>query len=283
MKTVLHSYYFDTRNPAEKAQYEELKAKLEGMGLNCFETHGGNSHYIPSLDGEIELDTTNFLCDNQWNTAPKEEGKNDHRVFDWAQDYESNIGVPRGIKRGHWLEQTEEMTAIRRDTLKCGYCGHMEPVSAGLSFCPKCAGSEYLKSSELHLTRLAPVADGMKPRAPLTEEEKEILLPIYKEAKIRGRTEADKKRIAKKRQDLKAEYDQAIANAEAEYNGFLWFMDRGVKTDDLIYYKHTGRFCFGWRGQGVDPEILSEILDIISEFPYPYEIKCSDGRNLQGN
>jgi len=54
----------------------------------------------------------------------------------------------------------------------------------------------------------------------------------------------------------------------------------GIKIDNCIYYSHTDRFSFGWRSP-VSAEVVSEILNVISEFPFLYEIKCDDGKTLQ--
>src|SRR5574342_721932 len=155
------------------------------------------------------------------------------------------------------------MRDIRRNTHKCGYCGKQEPAQKGYVFCPHCIGSAYLKSSELHLLRMMPVEfEGN--RAPLTEAEQAHLLPLYKEAQLHGN-----------------ERDKAIYIAETEFKGFTWLMDHGIKTDNCIYYSHTDRFSFGWRNP-VDAEFLSELLDVVSEFPFAYEIKTQDGRTLSG-
>jgi len=283
MKTTLHAYAFDVTKPQEAAAYEQLCSRMKRDGIRCFETWGGGgSHYMPSLDGKtVELETQHIFSD-QWNTAPidGDSAKTGRRVFDWAQDYPINFG--KHIRRGHYLDITEEMRAIRRDTLQCGYCGAYAPVASGQRFCRECLGSEYLKSSDLLLLRMVPIERHGDERAPLTEEEQAELLPLYKSAQIHGNTERSKARIAKARADVIAKADKAGTTAVMERDGFLWFMDRGINTSNLIYYSHTGRFCFGWR-QPVDAAIVSEILDVISEFPFPYDIKCADGRTLSGD
>src|SRR5262245_25066500 len=113
METTLHIYEFDTRKPEDAAKYDALCERLKGQGLTCFETHGRGSHFydVQGIDGQtIPLDL-GHLFDNQWNTGPIP-GQFDEgvRVFDWAQDYR-----PFGsdtIKRGHYLEQTEEMREV---------------------------------------------------------------------------------------------------------------------------------------------------------------------------
>jgi hypothetical protein len=171
------------------------------------------------------------------------------------------------------------MREIRRNTNGCGYCGKQEPAAKGNVFCPHCIGSEYLKSNELHLLRMRPVNE-TGDRAKLTPAEHAHLLPIYKDAQLHGNTERDKKRIAKARADVLADYEKTTRNAKTERDGFIWCMDHGIKTDNLIFYNHTGRFCFGWRGDGVDKELESQILDAISGFPFAYDIKTADGRTL---
>lgn len=43
-----------------------------------------------------------------------------------------------------------------------------------------------------------------------------------------------------------------------------------LAMQNVIYYDHTGRFGFGWREPLSDVE-LSTVLDIISEFSFPYD------------
>jgi hypothetical protein len=283
MQTVIHEYYFQTDNANEKAEYEALRKKLTAMGLKCFETWGGGgSHYHgPKMDGAVLTLETAHLFSDQWNTAPIEGvSEMGMRVFDWAQDYP--IDFSKKVKRGHWLEQTEEMREIRQNTLTCGYCGKYEPAASGKKFCGKCLENEYLKASDLHLTRLLPVATTRATREPLTEEERAELMPQYVKAQTVGNSERGKARLAKFRADLEAKYEKETTNAKVEHDGFLWLLDHGLTTatvQNCIYYNHTQKFSFGWR-QPVEGEILSAILEIVSEFPYPYEIKCADGRTL---
>lgn len=288
LTTTYHAYHFDVRDPDQAKAWAELKARLKAQGLRLMESHGGGSHYRPELDGRVLTLETAHLFDNQWNTAPVE-GISDKglRVFDWAKDAESSIGAPKNIKRGHYLDQTEDMRRVRRETVECGYCGHQEPSAAAASFCDRCIGSEYLKASDLRLLRLRPVdvskfgPDAVE-RGELTDGERAVMLPRYREAQMYGNTERDKSRLAKQRASIIAKAEKATRNAAMERDGFLWFMDRGISVGNLIFYDHTGRFCFGWR-KPVDAEVLGELLDVISEFPFPYEIKTADGRSLSGN
>lgn len=283
LKTILHTYQFDTRTPEGKAAWAEFKAARES-GPHCHGPVLSDVFYaFQHLDGQpVELETKH-LFSNQWNTPTL-------RVFDWALCSDelglqsSAENAPQGIKRGHYLEQTDEMREIRRNTNVCGYCGHQEPAARGLVFCDRCRGSEYLKSSELHLTRMRSVDAGYDYRSPaLSEAEKAHLLPLYREAQTHGLTEREKASRAKDRADIIETYAKATTKAKTEHDAKLWLLDHGIPSRHVIYYWHTGRFCFGWRGNGLDPEIVADILDVISEFRWPYDIKVSDGRTLSGN
>jgi hypothetical protein len=263
LKTTLRVYLYDIREPEEAAAYEALCAKLASQGLKCMESWGGAGHYhgIKKLAGEIELESRHLFND-QWNTPT-------HRVFDWAQDYP--IDFSKSIKRGHYLDQTPEMREARRNTVKCRYCGAQEPAAKGYVFCPHCIGGQYLTAKDLPLTRMKAIDDNSN-CALLTDAERAHLMPLWKDAQLHGHAARDKARIAKARADVEAKYLKALQTAEAEHKGFLWLMDHGIRTDNVIYYSHTGQFGFGWR-KPLEAEELSAWLDIASEFPFEYEIK----------
>lgn len=273
MKTVIHAYQFNTGRADEAAAYDALCAQLTAQGLKCFETWGDSgSHYLSDLDGKaIELETEH-LFDNQWNTAPiegDEKASTGRRVFDWAQDYA--IDFSRKIKKGHWIEQTAEMRDARRNRVHCNYCGKQEPAAKGYVFCPHCLDSQYLKESDLRLTRMTYVCDKATP-AELTEAEKAHLLPLYREAQLHGSTDRGKRRLAKARQDVAREYEKAVRVATIERDGKVWLMDHGVSLENVIYYSHTEKFSFGWRTP-LSESIASGLLDILVEFPFEYEMK----------
>lgn len=286
ISTVLHHYRFDTSNPEQAAAYAELKTNtLQKLGFPvwtidarfkayCAEEKAQDAFMdaVRKADGQtIDLDCAHLFA-NQWNA--KDPGL---RLFNWGEMIYKN----RHIKRGYWLEQTPEMAEVLRNTHNCGYCGAQEPAAKGYTFCPHCLGSEYLTREDLHLTRMRPVGD-TGDRAPLTDAEAAHLLPIYKEAQLHGRTARDKARIAKQRADIAKDLGRATRKAQTEHDGKLWLLDNGLKIDNVIYYEHKNVWCFGWRTK-VDPDFLSAILDVISEFPFSYEILCADGRTLAGH
>lgn len=285
MQTTLHTYRYDLGDPAQKAEYEALKARLKAMGLRKLHMGGftRSPYTVASLDGAtVELDTAH-LFDNQWNATLNGA---DVRLFDWFSDAAVTWGNSK-MRAGHWLEQTDEMREVRRNTYACGYCGHQEAAQKGAVFCPKCIGSEYLKEDQLHLTRMRAVkvpslGAGGKPRAPLTEAEAAHLLPLYREAQIHGHTERDKARIAKARQNIQARAAKAIADAKTERDGMLWLLDRGIRTHNVIFYPHKGRFQFGWREPYGETALAGLLEAMGGEFRWPYDIKCADGRTLSG-
>jgi hypothetical protein len=83
------------------------------------------------------------------------------------------------------------------------------------------------------------------------------------------------------RAKLKHSHARKVADLENELNGQLWLLDRREPIDNVIYYAHENVFCFGWRAPLADTDV-SRVLDFISEFPYPYRIKCADKRTLEG-
>lgn len=281
LKTIIHNFYFDLRQPDELAEWKALQSNLIASGVRCMESHGGGSHYNRTVGTrEVELETSH-LFDNQWNTAPilgvAEKGL---RVFDWALDYQSHIGAPKHVKRGHWLEQTAEMREIRRNTCACGYCGKQRPAAAGDVFCMQCIDSEYLKETDLHLTRMLPVENSFSAkRAALSAAERDYLLPLYRDAQMHGSTERGKARKAKQRLDIAETYARSTKVAKTKHDGLLWLLDNGFNIDNVIYYDHTDKFSFGWRKPLGEFEVKS-ILERISEFPFNYEIKCDNGRTL---
>lgn len=268
IQTTLHAYHFYINEPEGKAAYAALVEKLNALGLKCFETHGGDTHHCAGLAGPVELETAH-LFDNQWSTAPRKEGESGHRVFDWAQDYRPNGN--RNLKRGHWIEQTEEMRIARELRYKCGYCSNQMIAPGVPTFCPCCLDSQYLKSTDLHLTRMQNVMNDRN-RAPLTDSELAKRLPLYKAAQLHGTTERGKARIAGRRASLLKKRDSAISNANTEYDGMTWLMDRGI-SEEPIFYSHTGRFCFGWRDGGVDAVVKPDLLAALDGFPFPFDVK----------
>lgn len=265
LSTTLHRYSFDTSDEKSHAEYRQLKKQLTETHGQCFRVYGDP---IKHIDGHVFELETNHVFSNQWNTACG------HRIMEWYERIVRN----RSIRCGYWIDVTQAMQEVKRNTLNCGYCSNSEPAAKGLTFCDECLGSEYLKSINLHLTRLIPAEIHMPDRLPLTDRERAERLPRYREAQTRRRTKNETQTRAR----IAADCAREIARAETERNGFLWLLDHDIAIENCIYYKHTDKFSFGWRAP-VDAAVVSALLDVISEFPFAYEIKCADGRKLEGN
>lgn len=275
MKTVLHYYYYDISDPEQKKQYDTLSAQLKAQGLKLFDSFSpnGSSFYdtmIKPLNGEtIELET-DFLFDNQWNSGPTKTNEKGLRVFDWA---ETIFFHNRNIKIGMYLDITPEMTAIRENTLTCGYCGKFYEKDTAPVFCEKCLDSEYLKEDNLYLLRLLPVSKSFNGERPqLTNEEKAVLLPQYVIRQTIGNDSRNAQKLKKQREKIEHDYQVDMSALKDEHDGLLWLMDHNVNIDNVIYYSHTGKFCFGWRTP-LSTNIKSKLLDVLTEFPYDYELK----------
>ncbi len=264
IKTKLHFYRFDAKKDA--VAYRALHEQLTD-GRHFF---NANSDPKTAFDAtprveDVELETE-YLFSNQWNT------KDGRPVFDWYEGIVWNNGKQSNYRAGHWLEITPEMREIRRNTHVCGYCGKYRPAAAGEVFHLGCLDSEYLQEADLHLLRMLPVEQHLPNRAPLTEAERAYLLPLFTKAQIEGSGERGKARIAKARQDIANKAANTIANAKTERDGLLWLLDHGINTDNVIYYAHTGRFCFGWRKPLSQGE-YSALVEKTTEFLFDYDIK----------
>lgn len=286
MTTTVHAYSYDISTPEGKTAWNTLQAYMAAQNVvRIF--HALGSYYMPQLDGVVVTLETKHVFDNQWNTAPIP-GVSDsgYRLFDWALEAVRNSA----IKRGHWLEQTPEMIALRADTLKCGYCGTQYSASDPTTgqFCVSCLGSEYLKSTELYLTRIAGLAINTK-RAPLTDEETAVLMPLYlAEQAGKGTARAIAAR-ARMRASLDSDYETAMTKTvdtlTVKYRGKAWLMDHGCSMrllKDVIYYDSRSIFTFGWQHPLDNDSDLDWLLANLSEFPYEYEIKTIHRGTLSG-
>jgi hypothetical protein len=263
---------------------DKLRAEIkEGKRGHKMHSHSAdNGPSIPPMTVEIELEPRH-LFENQWNSTKA-------RVFDWFQHYEWQ-GAQRA--RGHWLEMTDEMLAARRETVHCGYCGKqygpLHEAAPQDGFCDACLDSPYLKESEIYMLRLRTIEQdwergednegGFRKRVPLTTEEKDRLVPRYIARQTTGNDSRAKKARDQQRERVLAEFEKTTKAATTERDGMLWLWDKGFSLNNVIYYSHTDKFGFGWRSDGVDQSVADKLLEVISEFPFDYEIKVRGGKS----
>jgi len=260
IKTTVHLFKFDTSNDKQRKAWGDFRRELEET-RHRFHAWGDSNHFDFEDGQEIELETKCVFGD-QWNTAC---GK---RVFDFNDPVFHNSH----LHSGYYLDVTPEMLEVRRNTLKCGYCGKHYQAAQGYVFCEACLDSAYLKETELHLLRLKNCEYRKNTSEPLTEAERAHLLPLYVERQTTG---ADSRAVqAKKniRAGVEREYKQKTEDARNRYDGLIWLLDHDVNINNVIYYGHTGRFGFGWRTP-VSADVKSALLDILCEFPFDYDIK----------
>jgi hypothetical protein len=275
MRTNLHHYYIDTDKPEGREAYEALRAQLKvshkGKFFNVLADTRKDRNRGNEIE-EVELDPA-FLFNNQWN----ELGNNARRLFDWYEGIYPN----KKIKEGHWLEITPEMEAIRQHTLTCGYCGkYVKDTDQRKWHCEKCLGSEYLKESELGLLRLLPVADKGSRSFDMTESERAEIMPLYKGAQGLGQISREvaaksrnRKKVAALIPQAEKESAELMSAARVETEALTWLLDHELNfIDNVIYYTHTKRFCFGWH-QPLSADERSKLLDGLSEFPFDYDLK----------
>jgi len=292
LKTHLINYNFNLNTPADNAAWRELKESLKtdtkeyGHKRCLFEASSlrGQSYcyaFGATDKKEVWLET-NFLYDNQWNTAEDSPNYPGARVFDWALDATSGSPMerfgwwlPKNVKRGHYLVITDEMKKIRDETFVCGYCGYHYPKHdlEAQEFCSHCLGSEYLKKDDLHLLRLRPVSAGHQYRSPeLTQDELACLLPAYVAAQVENSRKALDKELAA----VLAKADQVFIDTFTERDGMLWLLNHEIGVKNVIFYPRTGRFCLGWLNQ-VDQATVSTWRIELAGFPYPMDIKTTTG------
>jgi len=271
IKTKIKYYRYDISKDTEKAKYNKLCKELQKtrnlfdcISLTNYEQKTNFFNKIKALEkkGFIELETK-FIFNDQWNTNKENFNL---RVLDWNEEIHPN----KDRKEGYYLEITKEMQDIRRNTFKCGFCGK-QYLNPKIKFCKDCLDSEFLKVEELRLLRLKNVSDktGIKP---LTTEELNKLMPIYKKAQIEGTTERGKARIKGLRDNLYKEMIDTRKKATIKHNGFIWLLDKGINTNNCIYYEHTNIFSFGWRNP-IDKAIIEDLRKELKDFPYAFEIK----------
>jgi hypothetical protein len=277
IKTDIFYYRFNISDPKERKQYKQecIKAK----SLSGFK-EPDTLHYINFAYSQKAKDNlrefmakiktyktitieTKYLYNNQFNT------KEGFRGWYWREMIYENPN----IKEGYYIVNPQELKDLLNNTFSCGFCGkqYTKEQHKTLSFCNSCLDSEYLKQEELFLLRLKAISDKSE-RLPLNDCDKAVLTETYKGSQIFGNNKRGKDRLKALRDRLLKDKQKAIKDINKKYNGFIWCLDNGIKTDNLIYYNHTDIFSFGWRDR-LTFEQEQELKGLLKYFPYNYEIK----------
>ena len=262
MKTMINFYYYNTANGQEAQDYallcESLKEDKGRAGLFaciCSKPHALGPH---GTSQPIELND-DIILRNQWDS-------DFGRVFDWYEDIRP---YDRSIKRGHYLDITQEMIDVRNNTYVCGYCGRYSDKAD--IFCRKCLGSEYLTEGNLDLLALRPVAiSNSAPRLPDGMQMR--LKKLWRVAQVTRLKEKAKKLIADTRKE-KARY---VAEANEKLRIKLHFLNNGVDIGNMIYYPSRNVVCYGWRTR-VSMEEAVKIESKLKPFWFTLEFNLNDG------
>lgn len=279
LECVLHCFRFDTDTDEGLQGWKQLKQET-GLPFRDSPTTSNDSkalqfrEWVSELDGERVILETAFLFDNQWNSAPWEGGSETGlRLMDslnWLYP-----GTSGKFKSGYWLELSDDCQTARDVQRICGYCGarsYGEPLEP---FCGCCLDSPYLEESRLPLLRLLPVSGGVNggERPELSEAERAELVPRFVEAQTVAKGSRAVKRLEKQKQDTIETARVKIEGLKIERDGKLWLLERSFPVDNVIYYNHTGEFCFGWRKPISRAEWDSRLAGLLMEFPFPWKIK----------
>ncbi len=281
IRTKLTTYSYDVSKPAEAAEYERLRARLEKRGSQCFATASdcrpGKGYcyaWVPAGGISVGLKTSHIF-NNQWNTAPRPElSGRAARVFDWAEDIFPNPD----IKSGHYLGLNAGMRAIRQTTLKCGFCATNYPGGHTTTWCTACIDGPHLKQSDLPLLVLAPAGASLGAKRPvLSAKDLAALVAAYVEAQTVGKGSRAVAHRGDQRRAVLEKAQHALAAAAEERDGMLWLLDHKLSLDNVMYYSHTRRFSFGWRTP-LSSDVVEALVDALrvglpGEFPFHYDIK----------
>lgn len=219
IETKIRGYYLNLNNPPDREEYDRIKAERNKAGVELFDVIDGEKGVFGQFEKTVTIETK-WIFGNQWNTT-------EARVFNW---YES-IAPSRSIKRGHYLEITDQMVDLVQNTFKCGYCGaeYYGKHNAG-KFCNKCLDSEYLKDSDLFLLRVLPAVNKFGKRKPLTEAEYTILKADYIFAQTRSTKSRAATRRRKEKQSRIEDARKTIKNARIERDGFMWLYKNRINS-----------------------------------------------------
>lgn len=264
LKTTLTGYYFDTSNPDEAQQYQQLKANLEATPGRApiFDVIGSPHSWPGHLESVGILLETDFVTDNQWNTTNDSPNFPNNRVFDWWEIYQPHNNF---IKKGHYLEITNKMREIRQEILKCSYCGAYYESPHEPAYCTACIDSEYLQESNLHLLQLIPAGSSFKAKRSLSETDYAELHSRW----LTAQTSLKQRELDK----FKLKLFKLKLQEDRKFDGFNLMIQLNLPAQDAIFYGHTNHFCFGWQSE-LDREVAETILAKLKSANFPYFVDC---------
>lgn len=279
ISTRIIGYSFDVSKPGQAEAYDALCDQLRatpgrGKILNPLVEAGRNNElHIPEGGAKVEL-SERHIYKNQWDADFIEGFDKPFRVFDWYEVIYPN----RDLKRGHYLEITDEMRSARDHTKECGFCGHQEPVSTGNEFCPRCPASRYLDTPQHPLLVLLPVSTDRG----MTTFSVEIMsrLEGYIETKRNAAFDAAY-RDSREKVDDDAERD--ILRITMRRNGYWWLLDHRVPLNDWHFHQDSETFSYR-PSPNIHVNDGKDAAENMARFlkanGFPYKYKCQYGRGF---
>lgn len=114
----------------------------------------------------------------------------------------------------------------------------------------------------------------------LTQLNEKIKAGYYTKEAIQARAEAKAKADREKaRREIIERYDKDIRKAETNKNIMLAVFDFGINTDNVIYYEHSNKLSFNWKGYGqkISQETFIDFCNNVDKTKLPegitFEIK----------
>ena len=216
---------------------------------------------------------TEILFSNQFNT------KEGFRVWFWQEITDHEV-TNLTVRYGYYLEFKPDDLAYLKNLLArrvvCGYCGNQytkEHTTDKNGICYTCAGSKYLTIDYIKrgAIRFYPIGDKGNWQ-PLNKTELKTYLYFYHKEQKRQRKIYLDNDIKRTKEKLRLDK----LNAEIEHNGKMWLIDNGLYDylDNVIFYNHSGLFCFGWR-ESLRFQEEQKLKGLLETFPYAYEIKTN--------
>ena len=239
----------------------EARKHTRANGLQEFNSLAIQYKCVPAGIYEIE---EKHLFSNQYNTKGKD-GHNGYRIFEYCEKL-SNIDCKK-MQSGYYIfKGIEEIRELQARTKVCGYCG-AQYVDQKIEWCNQCLGSEYLEIDNLPLLFLVNVRDKWG------FDRSNVVIPADMLEEMKARQQVARKiRLQKEQEQKKESLAQGVIDAEKERKAFTWLIDQDLDYKNVIYYSHTGIFCFGWR-DSIPEDKRADLHRILAGFPYTYEIK----------
>ena len=233
MQLRLKTFKFDLQHAGQARDYEALKNWQRERGVRNLQVAGQTLQQpLPEL---LELDD-DHLFDNQFNTKPVADSQLGLRLFDFVVYRYPNAN----LRDGHYLENIEELRALRAERYVCRFCGYQQHGHDAPMTCPKCRTSEHLSESNLPLRVLRALWNDTRPayESDAMAEVRRWLEDDF----VATRQQLRNQKI----EQLKQDYAQELRDLEFKLKAECFLLSRGFDTDNFIIYNGP-RGSFGWR------------------------------------